>query len=137
MKYFLAVTLIFLFSFSTFSQVQKKIDQIEKKLEICLSNPSNNMLNCTINYYNDMDELLNLVYHQLRSKMSDTNKRKLKEDQLKWLKKRDFAFKEIEKETQDLFDGDNHSQDYYMECQHQKGIIVRDRIKQLNNWNAK
>ena len=59
--------LLFLFTCKNYSQVIKTINKLDVAHQDCLDNPSKNMANCTINYYNKLDSLLNVEYKKIRS----------------------------------------------------------------------
>ena len=71
----------------------KTIQKLDTELQNCLDNTQNNMLNCTLEYYNKIDNQLNITYKKIKSKLSKTEQEKLKSKQLAWLKKRDLYFK--------------------------------------------
>ena len=128
-------TLLIVLSFITcnsYSQVIKTIDKLDAIHQKCLDNPEKNMSNCTIEYYNKLDSLLNVVYKKIRIKLSVAEQKDLKTKQLAWLKKRDLNFKLIEKETKELFEGDNSSEEYRMTCAHRESILVKKRIIELD-----
>ena len=56
------------------------------------------MLNCSRAYYSQMDSLLNVVYNNIRRPLDLAEKSALKQEQIKWLHKRDAYFKKIDKE---------------------------------------
>nr|WP_254921206.1 lysozyme inhibitor LprI family protein [Flavobacterium sp. ov086] len=88
-------------------------------------------MNCTFEYYNKMDNLLNITYKKIRTTLSKSEQEKLKNQQLFWLKKRDLYFKKIEAETTKELDGENSSQDFRMICSHENALFVEDRIIEL------
>lgn len=89
------------------------------------------MLNCTLEYYSKIDVELNIAYKKIRTKLSKPEQKKLKSQQLAWLKKRDLYFKKITVETSSDLDGDHSSQDYRMICSHENGLFVKDKIIEL------
>lgn len=76
-----------------FSQTKSVVDSLENRYQACLDK-GRNMLGCAKLFYQQMDSLLNVQYKQLRSSCDSIGKEKLKEEQLKWLTKRDTYFKQ-------------------------------------------
>lgn len=123
--------LLFIISFCSYSQENKTIQKLDTELQNCLDNTQNNMLNCTLEYYNKIDDQLNITYKKIKSKLSKTEQEKLKSKQLAWLKKRDLYFKKVASKTASDLDGDHSSQDYRMICSHENALFVKDRIIEL------
>lgn len=123
--------LLFIISFCSYSQENKTIQKLDTELQNCLDNTQNNMLNCTLEYYNKIDDQLNITYKKIKSKLSKTEQEKLKSKQLAWLKKRDLYFKKVASKTASDLDGDHSSQDYIMICSHENALFVKDRIIEL------
>jgi len=123
--------LVLLISFFSYSQENKTIQKLNTELQKCLDDTENNMMNCTFEYYNKMDNLLNITYKKIRTTLSKSEQEKLKNQQLLWLKKRDLYFKKIEAETTKELDGENSSQDFRMICSHENALFVEDRIIEL------
>ncbi|QOG03277.1 lysozyme inhibitor LprI family protein [Flavobacterium sp. MDT1-60] len=126
-----------LISFCSYSQESKEIQKLEIELQKCLDDTQNNMLNCTIEYYNKIDKQLNITYNKIRPTLSKSEQEQLKSKQLAWLKKRDQYFKKVEVETAKELDGENSSQDYRMICSHENALFVRDRIIELEKIYSK
>lgn len=129
--------LFLLISFFSYSQKNKAIEKLNTELQKCLDNTQNNMMNCTFNYYNKIDDLLNITYKKIRTTLTKPEQEKLKNQQLLWLKKRDKYFKKIEAETAKELDGENSSQDYRMICSHENALFVEDRIIELEKVYSK
>lgn len=123
--------LLFLINLSLYSQENKTIQKLDTELQSCLDNTQNNMLNCTLEYYNKIDEQLNIIYKKVRAKLNKPEQEKLKSQQLVWLKKRDLYFKKVAAKTSSDLDGDNSSQDYRMICTHKNALFVKDKIIEL------
>jgi len=125
------ILFLFIISFCSYSQENKTIQKLDTELQNCLDNTQNNMLNCTLEYYNKIDNQLNITYKKIKSKLSKTEQEKLKSKQLAWLKKRDLYFKKVASKTASDLDGDHSSQDYRMICSHENALFVKDRIIEL------
>ena len=123
--------LLFLISLYSHSQENTTIQKLDTELQNCLDNTQNNMLNCTLEYYNKIDDQLNVTYKKIRAKLNKPEQEKLKSQQLAWLKKRDLYFKKVAIKTSSDLDGDSSSQDYRMICSHENALFVKDRIIEL------
>lgn len=123
--------LLFLIGLNSYSQENKTIQKLDKELQKCLDNTQNNMLNCTLEYYNKIDQQLNIIYKKIRATLSKPEQEKLKSQQLAWLKERDLYFKKVAAKTSSDLDGDNSSQDYRMMCTHKNALFVKDRVLEL------
>jgi uncharacterized protein YecT (DUF1311 family) len=129
-KILLAFALFFI-GLNSYSQENKAIQKLDTELQKCLDDTKNNMLNCTLEYYNKIDEELNVIYKKIRTTLTKPEQEKLKNQQLAWLKKRDQYFKKVKTETAKELDGENESQDYRMICVHKNALFVKDRIIEL------
>jgi uncharacterized protein YecT (DUF1311 family) len=123
--------LLFLIGLNSYSQENKTIQKLDSNLQKCLDDPQNNMLNCTLEYYNKIDQQLNIIYKKIRATLSKPEQEKLKSQQLAWLKERDLYFKKVAAKTSSDLDGDNSSQDYRMMCTHKNALFVKDRVLEL------
>ena len=128
---------LFLISFHSYSQTNKTIEKLDTELQKCLDNTQNNMLNCTQVYYSKIDDLLNVTYKNIRTKLSKPKQENLKNQQLSWLKKRDQYFIEVKTETAKQLDGENESKDFRMICAHENALFVKDRIIELEKTYSK
>ena len=124
------ILLMLFINICCYSQVNTTIKKLETEHQKCLDK-GESMLNCTLVFYNLMDDLLNVTYKEIRLKLNKTDQQKLKELQLSWLKKRDAYFKQVEKKTTKLLEGDNSSQDFRMICTNSNAVFVKDRIIEL------
>jgi uncharacterized protein YecT (DUF1311 family) len=81
---------------NVFSQASKNtVDSIELRYQHCLAE-GNNVYNCALQYYTQMDSLLNTVYNELYSKMDNNRRESLQVSQQLWIEKKDAYFKNIE-----------------------------------------
>jgi len=75
--------------------------------------------------------MLNVVYKDVKRKLSiESDRLKLKQSELKWLKEREIYFEKIYKEIKSEF-----AQDEMMFYTERKAKFVLDRINFLINWN--
>ena len=126
----------FLFTFFVFltftgqAQTLEELTTIDNNYKACLGRGTN-MLGCSQLYYSQMDSLLNVVYNKLRRPLDQSGKAALKNEQLKWLGKRDAYFKKIDKEhaaeNSNGFAGNNSR----MITIADKAKFVRERVEEL------
>ena len=121
----------------SFSQVQKEIDKIITNRQKCFDDITNRMVFCAQVYYNDIDELLNIEYKKIRIVLNETEKLKLKQEQLAWLKLRDKNYLKIHKEVKKDLEGDDVSEDFRMICYDKEALFVQKRILELEKLYLK
>ncbi|SEW10923.1 Protein of unknown function [Chitinophaga sp. YR573] len=81
---------------NVFSQASKTtVDSLELRYQHCLSE-GNNVYNCALLYYTEMDSLLNTVYRQLYTKLDNHRRESLQVSQQLWIEKKEAYFKNIE-----------------------------------------
>ena len=83
-------------SLNVFSQVSKTtVDSLELRYQQCLGE-GNNIHNCALQYYTQMDSLVNTVYRQLYSKLDNNRRESLQVSQQVWVERKDAYFRNIE-----------------------------------------
>jgi uncharacterized protein YecT (DUF1311 family) len=81
---------------NVFAQTSKSaVDSLEKRYQLCLSNGKSNY-NCALQYYTQMDSLLNKVYRQLYDNLDNNRRQTLQISQSQWEEKRQHYFREID-----------------------------------------
>lgn len=118
------------FSFNCNSQTLKTITTIESSYHNCLDE-GDDMRGCSIEYYEQADSLLNVVYRKLRLKFNDQDQSKLKKEQLEWLKHRDKYFEKIYSQTKKEGNFIEGSSDFDMIVIDKKADFVLERVKLL------
>ena len=79
-----------------FGQASKTtVDSLEKRYQQCLSE-GNSPYNCALQYYEQMDSLLNKVYRQLYSNLDNNHRESLQVSQQQWTEKKEAYFKDID-----------------------------------------
>lgn len=86
------------------------------------------MLNCSKNFYLQMDSILNVVYNKLRRNLNPKEKEVLKKEQLSWLKDRDIFFKKQNIEFEKKFNGGEWGSDMYMITYQNDAEFVKKRV---------
>jgi uncharacterized protein YecT (DUF1311 family) len=129
MKKSILLVLFVIASFKGLSQKydMPKIEEMEHAYQNCLDSGVH-MLQCSDEFYKKMDNVLNEVYKELRSKLDSSQKVEFRNEQLLWLKKRDRYFTEIHSEVK--ADG-LQGADYQMSVLDKKAEFVKDRIIEL------
>lgn len=124
--------MIFFIATKGFSQTKKTVDSLQNEEQKCLDK-GQYMLGCSLNFYDQMDSLLNVVYFKLYHSLDTINQTNLKREQKRWLVKRDNIFKlnsqKIHKEAvKEGFDG---GQDERMIIAEKNAIVVKQRVLEL------
>ncbi len=122
--------LLILCSLNVNSQTLKSLQAEADAYQKCLDK-GENMKGCAEDYYTLADHHLNTVYKKLMAKLTGAEKLQLKEEQRKWLKKRDNKFKKIHREANEVFDCGYMCQDYLMTVANNEADFVLERVKVL------
>lgn len=99
-------TLVFVVTFCILhntASAQKQItaqllNHIDSLHQACFDS-GGNMWNCSNDFYNQMDSLLNVVYRSIKGKLTPEAFQMLKQEQLKWISKRDIVYSKANKEN--------------------------------------
>lgn len=129
-KRVLIAVLIFMCRANAFCQPAATLDSIDQAYQACLDSGVY-MYGCSVNYYAQMDSMLNVVYNS-RMKNEDTAlKARLKQDERKWLIRRDVYFKKLEKNLDTRVRKYGPVQDDAMIMVDKKARFVRNRVLYL------
>lgn len=112
------------------AQTLQSLKEEAKAHQQCLDNNAYGK-KCAQDYYTLADQHLNTVYKKLMAKLNDAEKLQLKQEQRKWLKKRDVEFNKIQRDANELFDCDYMCHDYLMIVADEKADFVLERVKEL------
>ncbi|KQB37126.1 lysozyme inhibitor LprI family protein [Flavobacterium aquidurense] len=121
---------VVLFSFNCNAQTIETINKLKNRYHHCLDSGSG-MKDCSIEYYNQSDSLLNVSYKNLKLKLSSKEQSKLKKEQLDWLKKRDTYFEKVYSDTKKEGHFIEGSSDFDMVVFDEKANYVFARVKEL------
>ncbi|SDF22793.1 lysozyme inhibitor LprI family protein [Chitinophaga filiformis] len=81
---------------NVFAQTSKSaVDSLEKRYQLCLA-AGKSQYNCALQYYTQMDSLLNTVYRQLYDNLDNNRRTTLQISQAQWEEKRQTYFKDID-----------------------------------------
>lgn len=119
-----------LISMKSNSQTLETVSKLKLDYQKCLDK-GNAMSNCSHAYYNQSDSLLNVVYKNLKTKISPKEQTKLKKEQLEWLKKRDQYFQQIYADTKKQGIFTEGSRDFDMVIYDEEANYVFARVKEL------
>ena len=119
------------YTFDAKAQSKATIAIIDSVYQNCLDQ-GENMLGCTQNYYAEMDSLLNVVYKKLIIKHPE-QKAAIKQEEIKWLKTRDEAFKKLENNTEYNKLLETVGRDGVMMITDDEAKIVKERLFELIN----
>lgn len=93
---FLFLCMTMCLSLSAFGQISKNaVDSLDKQYQQNLGGGKSPYA-CALQYYNEMDSLLNVVYNQLVTTMNDPQRESLQISQEQWTEKKEAYFKEID-----------------------------------------
>lgn len=119
-----------LFSFNCKAQTIETVNKLKTSYQRCLDS-GNGMKNCSIDYYNQSDSLLNVAYRNLKLKLSSKEQSKLKKEQLDWIKKRDLYFEKVYSDTKKEGHFAEGSSDFDMVVFDEKANYVFARVREL------
>ncbi|PWK01114.1 uncharacterized protein YecT (DUF1311 family) [Flavobacterium araucananum] len=119
-----------LFSFNCKAQTIETVNKLKTSYQHCLDS-GNGMKNCSIDYYNQSDSLLNVAYRNLKLKLSSKEQSKLKKEQLDWIKKRDLYFEKVYSDTKKEGHFAEGSSDFDMVVFDEKANYVFARVREL------
>jgi len=115
------------------AQLHKTIDSLQAIEQSCLDSGIN-MNNCLYNFRHQMDSILNVVYNSIRSNLNSTQKEKLKNEEVAWLKKRKDNYHESYIESTSI---DIRGAAGMMACKSDANFII-DRIYSIiKKWDFK
>jgi len=112
------------------SQTLETVSKLKSEYQKCLDKGSA-MSNCSHAYYNQSDSLLNVVYKNLKNKISPKEQSKLKKEQLDWLKKRDQYFQQLYTDTKKQGIFTEGTRDFDMVIYDEEANYVFARVKEL------
>ncbi|MFH7005565.1 lysozyme inhibitor LprI family protein [Flavobacterium bizetiae] len=117
-------------AFQCNAQTMETVNKLRNDYQTCL-NSGSGMKNCSIEYYNQSDSLLNVAYKNLKLKLSSKEQSRLKKEQLDWVKKRDLYFEKVYSDTKKEGHFIEGSSDFDMVVFDEKANYVFTRVKEL------
>ncbi|UTN02515.1 DUF1311 domain-containing protein [Flavobacterium bizetiae] len=125
-----AFVFFILIAFQCNGQTMEMVNKLRNDYQTCL-NSGSGMKNCSIEYYNQSDSLLNVAYKNLKLKLSSKEQSRLKKEQLDWVKKRDLYFEKVYSDTKKEGHFIEGSSDFDMVVFDEKANYVFTRVKEL------
>jgi uncharacterized protein YecT (DUF1311 family) len=124
------VVILLAISINGNTQTLKTVKDLKSSYQICLDQ-GNYMAGCSIDYYNQVDSLLNVVYQNLKHQLNSEDRPKFLQEQKEWLKKRDAYFRKITKTTIKEGVFSEGTADFEMVVTDKKADFVVERLKVL------
>lgn len=109
------------------TQTVKTVEDMAIKHQACLDSEID-MLGCSKSFYLQMDSMLNVVYHQLRATLGEKQKQALKNQQFKWIKKRDTYFNKQDNTLQKKYEKGEWGRDMEMITYDDKANFIKERV---------
>ena len=127
---------VFGIAFSSLGQITKK--QIEEQINVMETSHQSckdsgvDFIRCANVFYKQMDSMLNVVYKLVKGQLDTVEFKQLKQEQLKWLSKRNQYFKQVENDGHGQELGADVAASFAID---RKATYVDDRISViLKNW---
>lgn len=114
----------------SFAQSRRAVEDMAARHQTCLDE-GRHMLQCSREYYRQMDSLLNMTYKNLYSGMAPAEREMLKKEQVSWLRRRDEYFKEQQAKYRKSFDAGEMGADMFMVVYDDDAEFVKERILEL------
>lgn len=109
------------------TQTVEIVENMATKHQTCLDSGID-MLGCSKSFYLQMDSMLNVVYHQLRATLGEKQKQALKNQQFKWIKKRDTYFNKQDNTLQKKYEKGEWGRDMEMITYDDKANFIKERV---------
>jgi len=106
------------------------IDSLESRYQRCLAK-SQYMYGCALEYYRDLDSMLDLVYRQLYSKLDTSRRQNLVVQQSLWKEKKEAYFKLLDTRVEKLHKKTLAGLDDQVIATDHKAAYIKDRVTEL------
>jgi uncharacterized protein YecT (DUF1311 family) len=127
----LLLSLSLLMGIETFAQTKRSvIDSLERNYQRCLSK-SQYMYGCALEYYREMDSMLDIVYRQLYTKLDTSRRRNLKVEQVLWQERKESYFKLLDTRVEKLRKKTLAGLDDQAIATDQKAAYIKERVTAL------
>lgn len=125
----LILLLLFFRCASGFSQTIEDVEALKKEHQDCLD-LEENMVACSVTYYDKTNELFDKVFRRVRDRSTPSERKKLKDNQLLWLKKEITYFDKVYKDAKEEL-GTDEGDDFKIMVNDKKADFVNLRIVEL------
>ncbi len=127
----LLLFLSLLMGIQTFAQTKRTvIDSLERNYQRCLSK-SQYMYGCALEYYQQMDSMLDIVYRQLYTSLDTSRRRNLKVEQVLWQERRASYFKLLDTRVEKVRAKTLAGLDDQAIATDQKAAYIKERVTAL------
>jgi uncharacterized protein YecT (DUF1311 family) len=109
---------------------QAAIDSLENQYQRCLSK-GQYMYGCALEYYRQLDSMLDLVYRQLYSRLDTSRRQRLAVQQIQWKEKKDAYFKLLDTRVEKLHKKTLAGLDDRAIATDHKAAYIKDRVTEL------
>ena len=117
------------------AQIRKNIDSLQAIEQNCLDSgiSGKHMENCSCEFRNQMDSILNVVYNNIRKNLNAKQKEILKQEELNWLRKREINHEASRKESKrEGIDGHDAGM---IACDDDAKYVIRRIYALIDKWN--
>ncbi|KAA2244966.1 DUF1311 domain-containing protein [Chitinophaga agrisoli] len=109
---------------------QAVIDSLESNYQRCLSK-SQYMYGCALEYYRQMDSMMDNIYRQLYTSLDTNRRRSLKVEQVQWEEKKEAYFKLLDTRVEKLHKKTMAGLDDQAISTDHKAAYIKDRVNAL------
>ena len=115
----------------TYAQTKRSvIDSLERNYQRCLTK-GQYMYGCALEYYQQMDSMLDIVYRQLYSNLDTSRRKYLKVEQVQWKEKKESYFKLLDTRVEKLRKKTLAGLDDQFIATDQKAAYIKERVTAL------
>lgn len=115
----------------TFAQTKRAVvDSLEKGYQRCLAQ-TRYTYGCALEYYQQMDSMLDIVYRQLYSRLDTSRRRNLKVEQGLWIEKKESYFKLLDTRVEKFRSKTLAGLDDQAIATDQKAAYIKERVTAL------
>jgi uncharacterized protein YecT (DUF1311 family) len=132
MRNLILIILVFLATNAYAQTSQAALDSLESQYQQCLSS-DHRMYDCAVNYYQQLDSLLNSTLQQLYSNLDQDKLQQLQSDQSAWEEKKTEYFKKIDERVERMHKRTLEGLDDEMISTDNKAAYIRQRLTSLLN----
>ncbi|RFS23427.1 DUF1311 domain-containing protein [Chitinophaga silvatica] len=130
MRNLILILLVFLCSNAYSQTSQAALDSLESNYQQCLGS-SQRMYDCAVNYYRQLDSLLNNTLKQLYSSLDKDRQQQLQQEQVVWEEKKEEYFKKIDERVEKMHKRTMEGLDDDMISTDNKAAYIKQRLTAL------
>jgi uncharacterized protein YecT (DUF1311 family) len=115
----------------TYAQTRRSVvDSLERTYQLCLAQ-SRYTYGCALEYYQQMDSMLDIVYRRLYTSLDTSRRRNLKVEQGLWLEKKESYFKLLDARVEKFRGKTLAGLDDQAITTDQKAAYIKERVTAL------